>query len=599
MKNIINNKYFLLAITLLIGIFLGWLLKPSAHQTIKPSNHQTIKPSDHQHEASEEVWTCSMHPQIRQSEPGQCPICGMDLIPASTRRSTAVANLMVHEMTPEAVAMANINTSRVTGVSPEGEVFLTGKVKADESQVASITAKFPGRIEKLYVNFTGQEVKRGQRLATIYSPELLTAQKELLEAIKIKDTYPELYTSAREKLRLWKLNEKQIDEIVTTGKVRDQFDVLADKGGIVTQRNVAVGDYVSTGSVLFNVVDLSRVWVMLDAYETDLPLVKIGDEVSFTVAAIPGKTFQAKISYIDPVINPNTRAASVRAETVNKDMALKPEMFVSARLHTSLASGQASLAIPRTALLWSGKRSIVYVKVPDTEFPSYEMREITLGSRMGEMYLVEAGLEAGEEIVTNGVFAIDAAAQLSGNYSMMMRPESKTMQVPPAFQTQITTVANAYFDVKNALVQSDVKAAKIASHTLANALLSVDMRLLKGEAHDHWMALKEPLSKSLEKMGDASDVEALRQHFSLLSENILEMTESFGLEKDKVYKDFCPMAFGNKGAFWLSETEEIRNPYFGQDMLNCGEVKETYRQGQRVFAKEGLAKKQSSGGHNH
>ncbi len=595
MKNIIQNKYFLLALTLLAGILLGWLLKPSDHQTTESSNHQTIAPPDHQ----EEVWTCSMHPRIRRSEPGQCPICGMDLIPATTSRATADTNPMVLEMSPEAVAMADIQTSRVTGTTPEGEVLLTGKVQADESQRASITAKFPGRIEKLHVNFTGQVVKRGQRLATIYSPELLTAQKELLEAAKLKDTYPELYTSAREKLRLWKLSKKQIDQILQTGKVKEQFEVLADKGGVVTQRNVAVGDYVNTGAVLLDVVDLSRVWIILDAFETDLPLVKVGDQISFTVAALPGKTFQAKVSYIDPVINPGTRAASVRAETANPGGSLKPEMFVTARLRTNLATAEQSLFIPRTALLWTGKRSVVYVKVPDAEFPSYEMREVTLGPRMGEMYLIEAGLEAGEEIATNGVFAIDAAAQLSGNYSMMSRPESKTLQTPEAFREQITAAAEAYFEIKNALVHSDVKAARAASHTLEDALSEANMRLLQGQAHDRWMALKEQLSDDLDNIRAADDLETLRQHFSPLSDNILAMTESFGLEKEKVYKDFCPMAFNNKGDFWLSETEDIRNPYFGEDMLNCGEVRETYRKGQRVFKKEGLAEKPSTAGHNH
>src|SRR5690606_34680144 len=161
-----------------------------------------------------------------------------------------------------------------------------------------------------------------------------------------------------------------------------------------------------------------------------------------------------------PVINPNTRAASVRAEAYNRSGELRPEMFVNAQVKTTLRQGQSSLAIPRTALLWSGKRSIVYVKVPDTEFPTYEMREITIGPRMGEMWLVEAGLEAGEEIVTNGVFAIDAAAQLSGNYSMLMRPDVKTMDVPQAFREQITALADAYFKVKNGLVADDPKATQ-------------------------------------------------------------------------------------------------------------------------------------------
>lgn len=599
MKRNLKNSYLLAGICLIGGILIGYLINPSVHQQIEPSAHQLIRTPDHQHISTSEIWTCSMHPQIRQSEPGQCPICGMDLIPVSTGRSAADADPMVHEMTPEAVAMANIHTSRVTGISTEGEVFLTGKVEADKQRLTSVTAKFPGRIERLFVNFAGQSIQEGERIATIYSPELLTAQKELLEGLSSKESFPELYEAAREKLRLWKLSEKQIDGIESSGELKDQFDLLADKGGVVTRLNITVGDYVSTGSVLFTVVDLSSVWIMMEAYETDLPFVKIGDEVSFTVAGVPGKTFNSKVNYIDPVINADTRTASVRAEIANPDGDLKPEMFVNARIHTSLTQTQSSLAIPRTALLWSGKRSVVYIKVPNTEFPAYEMREITIGPRMGDMYLVEAGLEAGEEIVTNGVFAIDAAAQLSGNYSMMMRPESKTMEVPQDFREQITVLAEAYFEVKNALVDDDAGAAKAALDKVGLSLDKVEMQKLKGQAHDHWMALKEQLSGTVKMMRNADSLETLREHFTMLSENMLEVTESFGLEKEKVYKDFCPMAFDNKGAFWLSETEDIRNPYFGDAMLTCGEVKETYLKGQRVFEKEGPVQNSSAGGHNH
>ncbi|MBR9998360.1 MAG: efflux RND transporter periplasmic adaptor subunit [Cyclobacteriaceae bacterium] len=595
MNEILKNRKVLLTIliALVLGGLIGWLVKPSPTRQKKGT-------AVHLHdETSDEVWTCSMHPQIRQSEPGQCPICGMDLIPVSSKRSAPDANPMVHEMTPEAVALANIHTSRVTGVSPEGELFLTGKVKADERQLASVTAKFPGRIEQLYINFTGQVVRQGERLAAIYSPELVTAQKELLEAASSRETYPELYAAAREKLRLWKLTDSQIAEIENTGSVRDQFNVLTDKSGIVTQRNVSVGDYVSTGSILFDVVDLSSVWIMIDAYESDLPFIKTGDEVSFTAAGIPGQTFKAKVTYIDPMINPNTRVASVRAETLNKNGELKPEMFVNARIRTTLGKNQSSLAIPRTALLWSGKRSIVYVKVQDSEFPAYEMREITIGSRMGEMYLVEAGLEAGEEIVTNGVFAIDAAAQLSGNYSMLNRPETKTMEVPQVFREQITGVADAYFDLKNALVDSDVSLTKKKVKELRNELSGVDMLTIEGQVHDRWMALREQFDNDLDRLTETDDLLTLRDNFARLSGNILEMVELFGLEKEKVYKIFCPMAFDNKGAYWLSETNDIRNPYFGESMLKCGEVIETYRKGHHVIKKDGPAGVQPAASHNH
>jgi membrane fusion protein, copper/silver efflux system len=591
MNTIFKNRRttFTIILVLIIGIFIGWLVKPTADL----NNFTDVE--EHQHdEASEELWTCSMHPQIRQQEPGDCPICGMDLIPATSGRTDAGSNQLVHEMTSEAIAMANIQTSRVTGVSSEGEIYLTGKVRADEQRIASVTARYPGRIEELFVNFTGQQVRQGEKLATIYSPELLTAQKELTEAARLRNSIPQLYDAAREKLRLWGLTTSQIDNIEASGHVIDRFDILAERSGIVMQRNVATGDYVSTGSVLFNIADLSRVWVMLDAYATDLRFIKTGDQISFTAAGNPGNNYTATVSFIDPVLNPNTRAASVRAEVANQNNELKPEMFVNAIIKSSSNTGEGLLAIPRTALLWTGKRSIVYVKVPDAEYPSFEMREITIGARKGDMWEVEAGLEPGEEIVTNGVFAIDAAAQLSGNYSMMMRPESKTMEVPQAFRKQITDVAYAYFDVKNALVNDNPEAAAKASGKVTAALKQTDMALLEGKAHDHWMMLLKPMNESSHKIASSADIEEQREHFNVLSEHIIYMTESFGLEIERVYRLFCPMAFDDKGASWLSESDEILNPYFGEMMLTCGEVKETFRKGQPVYAGKGNCKPSGS-----
>lgn len=572
MTELLNKKIlFALLMALVLGTLIGWLAKPAGdHQ-----ENAELPVTSHQHdEASDEVWTCSMHPQIRQTAPGQCPICGMDLIPASTG-ADASGDPMVYEMTPEAVAMAQVHTSRVRGVSPEGEVFLTGKVEADERQLASVTAKFPGRIEQLHVNFTGETIQKGEKLATLYSPELVTAQQELLEAAATQETYPELYLAAREKLRRWKLTEKQVNAIEKSGTTKDRFEVLTDKEGVVTRRNVAVGDYVGTGSVLFEVVDLSKVWIMIDAYETDLPFIETGDEMTFTAAGIPGETFTARVTYIDPVIDPDTRTASVRAETTNENEALKPGMFVTAIVRTTLSQEQSSLAVPRTAVLWSGKRSVVYVKVANTDLPAYEMREITLGPRMGDIYLVEGGLELGEEIVTNGVFAVDAAAQLSGNYSMMMRPESTTMDVPPPFRQQITAVAEAYFAVKNALVADSAAATQATLDQMQDAVDKVAMHNLREQPHHHWMVLKNLLEKAIKRMQGAEDLKSQREHFATLSEHILEMTELFGLERGKVYKNFCPMAFDNQGAYWLSEYQEIRNPYFGSKMLTCGSVQET------------------------
>jgi membrane fusion protein, copper/silver efflux system len=575
MKKILENKLALILVTLVVGGLIGWIIKPSS----------TVSHEGHDHETESGVptlWTCSMHPQIKLGEPGNCPICGMDLIPAS-QASSGSDNPMVFEMTPEAVALAQIHTTKIGGSNGSGELFLTGKIQADERENAAITAKFPGRIEKLFVTFTGEQVKAGQRLATVYSPELLTAQRELLEAVKSKSTFPQLYSAAKEKLMLWKLTESQISEIEQSGTIREQFDILADQSGVVTQRNIAVGDYVNTGSVLFNVVNLNKLWVLLDAYESDLPLLSTGNEISFSVAGMPEENFKARISFIDPLLNANTRAASVRAEITNSGGKLKPEMFVTAKIQTAKKPSSAGVTVPRTAVLWSGKRSVVYVKVPNSEMPGFEMREVTLGNRLGDNYLIESGLQAGEEIVTNGVFAIDAAAQLSGQYSMMKRPQTKSLEVSEEFRNQITAVADAYFQVKNGLVKDKLDESQKALAAIDQSLSKVNMGLVKDQAHDKWMEILNGMKDAQAKMASAKDIEEARKHFSMLSFHVLEMTETFGINKEVVYKDYCPMAFGDQGAYWLSEQKDITNPYFGASMLACGEVKHTYVKGQPVM----------------
>ncbi|OYX15305.1 MAG: efflux transporter periplasmic adaptor subunit [Algoriphagus sp. 32-45-6] len=589
MNKLFENKLTLVLITLVVGGLIGWMLKPSSSESHEGHAHENES-------GVPTLWTCSMHPQIKLGEPGDCPICGMDLIPAS-QASSGSDNPMVFEMTPEAVALAQIHTTKIGGSNGSGELFLTGKIQADERENAAITAKFPGRIEKLFVTFTGEQVKAGQRLATVYSPELLTAQRELLEAVKSKSTFPQLYAAAKEKLKLWKLTETQISEIEQSGTIREKFDILADQSGVVTQRNIAVGDYVSTGSVLFNVVNLNKLWVLLDAYESDLPSLSTGNEISFTVAGMPEENFKARISFIDPLLNANTRAASVRAEVTNSGGKLKPEMFVTARIQTAKKPSSAGVTVPRTAVLWSGKRSVVYVKVPNSETPGFEMREVTLGNRMGDNYLIESGLQAGEEIVTNGVFAIDAAAQLSGQYSMMKRPQTKSLEVSEEFRNQITSVADAYFQVKNGLVKDKLDESQKALVDIDQSLSKVNMGLVKDQAHDKWMEMLKGMKDARAKMASAKDIEEARKHFSMLSFHVLEMTETFGINKDVVYKDYCPMAFEDQGAYWLSEQKDITNPYFGASMLACGEVKQTYLKGQPVMDLSGTSSAPAT--HNH
>lgn len=409
-KNIFSKNHIINASLLAAGLFIGWIFFHSPHNENK-------EPGLSAHTENETIWTCSMHPQIRMDEPGKCPLCAMDLIPAVQSDSPVDSGAI--QLTKEAAELANVLTSIVSFQKPVKEVRLYGKVQADERLLQSQVAHISGRIEKLMVNFTGESVKKGQSLAIIYSPELTTAQQELLEAAKTKESQPEIYEAAKEKLRLWKLSESQISEIENSGRVKTNFEVYANTSGIVTQKLVNGGDYVSQGTPMFEISNLSRLWVMFDAYESDLPFIKKGDRLNFTVQAIPGKTFAGNIAFIDPVIDPVNRVTKVRVEISNESGKLKPEMFTTGIINANLTEYKDKLIIPRSAVLWTGKRSIVYVKQPYTDEIIFKLREIELGPALGSSFVVLSGLEEGEEIVTQGAFSVDAASQLEGKPSMM------------------------------------------------------------------------------------------------------------------------------------------------------------------------------------
>lgn len=412
-KNIISNPYVKGGLLIVAGILFGWLIFHSPKQSETSTVAEVHEHSEEEHT----VWTCSMHPQIRMDEPGDCPICGMDLI--TLVNADAEIDDDAIQMSESAIKLAEVQTSMVTKGAASKDIQLYGKIQVDERLKQSQTAHVPGRIDRLMVNVTGEQVNKGQLVATIYSPELVTAQKELLEALSLKDKYPALVEAAREKLRNWKLPEEQIAAIEKSGKVTSDFDILATTSGIVTNLKVNEGDYVSKGTVLFEVTNLTKVWGVFDAYESDLHWISLNQKVDFTTQSVPGKTFSGKITFIDPVIDPAKRTARVRIELDNSNQQLKPEMFINGIIHSDLKNSGNELTIPQSAVLWTGTRSVVYVKVQGAKEPTFKMREIKLGASTKHTFVVVDGLAEGEEIVSNGTFSVDAAAQLAGKTSMM------------------------------------------------------------------------------------------------------------------------------------------------------------------------------------
>ena len=603
MKTLIQNikeNYKLVLIVLVAGLFLGWLFFHSSGETVS-NNEKAGTEETHDHEEGT-IWTCSMHPQIRSDKPGKCPICAMDLVPLSslqTDEEQSDPNAIV--MTEAAAKLAEVQTLVVQKGTPEKSLYLQGKVQPDERNIAELTARYGGRIEKLFVNFTGQLVQKGEKLATIYSPELITAQRELLEAVNYKDTRPALYKAARAKLKLWDLTDEQISAIESEGEPKVYFDVISPISGTVTMRHVAQGDYVKEGNALFQVIDLSHIWVLFDAYESDLPWIKKGDKAEFTIQSMPGKTYTGKVTFIDPFLNASTRVAKVRIELNNPGQEIKPEMFVNGFIQSRIAAKSDDLLIPKSAVLWTGKKAVVYVKKTNAENPTFNYRQIVLGPEAGNFYVVANGLAEGEEIAVNGVFKIDAAAQLQGLPSMM-NPEGgdssagsmpgmdmgggtmessetkvEPVETDPKFKAQLTMVYDTYIKMKDAFVESDPAKVSEEAKKVETAIQSVDMGLLKDNAHMAWMNQLKTLNSAIKAIVSEKDIEKQREAFSNFNQSFHNSLKMFGLKNETAYYQFCPMAFDNKGAYWISEMEEIRNPYFGDMMLSCGETKETLK----------------------
>jgi Cu(I)/Ag(I) efflux system membrane fusion protein len=594
MRKFIQNKWFLIAAVLLLGFAIGKFTSSGEKQTATQEVHT------HEGESTSEIWTCSMHPQIQKNGPGQCPLCGMDLIPLDNSMEGKQTLPDEVPMSASAIALAEIQTIVVHKQKSEKEIRLLGKVKPDERLMYNQAVHLPGRIERLYINFTGEKVYRGQKLASLYSPEFVTAQKELFEVLKDKSTNPYLVKAAREKIKQWKFTDKQIDAIIKRGTVQININILSDYSGYIVKRMVTEGDHVKEGQILFDITDLRKVWVLFEAYENDLPWVKLGDKLDFELKSIPGTTFNGKVTFIDPFINSKTRVAYVRVELSNKKGLLKPEMFANGIVTSKLDSKEDVILVPKSAVLWTGKRAVVYVKLPNREHHSFIYREVILGEETSDSYIIKTGLTDGEEIATHGVFKIDASAQLVGKQSMMNPTASKvstghnhgghnselgTMDtstskimidkliVPTTFKKQLGDVVTSYLALKNKLADDDSN-IKYEVKTIENALNKVDRSLVLGDAHNVWMKALRSLKNDLKLLASEVNIDAQRKHFLRISKTLSYIVQKIGIQNDKtIYVEFCSMADDDKGGYWLSTEKEINNPYYGKIMSQCGEIK--------------------------
>ncbi|MBT8271433.1 MAG: efflux RND transporter periplasmic adaptor subunit, partial [Bacteroidia bacterium] len=425
-------------------------------------------------------------------------------------------------------------------------------------------------------------------------PELVAAQQELLTAASMKESQPQLYKAVRTKLKLWKLSENQINSIETSGKVKEFFPVFANVSGTVSEIMSAEGEYVKKGQPIAKVSDLSTVWAEFDAYETGLSQFRKGQKININTSAYPQKRFEGEISFIDPVLNNSTRTVTIRATLNNRDGLFKPGMFVTGKIEAvDGVVGESILRVPASSILWTGERSLVYVKVKADE-PVFEMREVVLGLRSGEHIEILSGLDAGEEIVTNGVFTVDAAAQLQGKKSMMNKTGEKSitshenhsgvsvdkyideedistaLEFSDSFEKNFKRVLRAYIKLKDAFVSSNARQVSNNANETLRYFRTIDM----SDMGTTEKSLTVNSIEMLEAIIKTEDLDIQRAYFVDLNENMVALAINLRSVDETLYVQYCPMANNNEGAVWLSTEEDIRNPYYGDAMLKCGSIKE-------------------------
>ena len=580
----------LLLVASLVSLAIGvYFAKPIGKIVAKLKPQSQTSDDGHDHAGVTQYYTCGMHPWIILPNPGACPICGMDLVPLDPAKFTGEIAI-----DPVVVQNMGVRTEKVAAGPLVKNIRTVGTVDYNETLVRDINIKISGWIEKLHIDYLGAKVKQGDPLMEIYSPDLYAAQEEYLIAYRAQQQQAQanstLLESAQTRLRYYDITDAQIAQLQNDDKPSKTMTLQSPYTGVVIAKHANEGMKVDPGMQVLRIADLSKIWVIVTLYEYQLPYIQLDNKATMSLPYIPGHTFEGTVVYIYPFLDKKTREVQVRLEFDNPDGLLKPGMFANVSLENRLAD-ERTLA-PREAIIDTGARQVAFVALGKGRF---EPRDVITGVRTeNDRIEVLQGLKPGETVVTSGQFLLDSEAKIRAALARMIQGDNgNDVQVvsdtqaagtmpalPDAFANALNQVIDAYLAIGKQLSNDSIEHVAHHATTLTQAINTLTAQSMPGNEH-FWhqhMQIKDALQAS-EVLTNVKDIKQAREQFALVSINLQQLLKDTGVPASlgqTIDALHCPMFRNTQGgSHWLQTHGDVKNPYFGQSMLDCSDKQES------------------------